>query len=122
MARFYDANNQLMRGDQLFVRCFLEGTGPLKGQYRRIIMQDDGILLVSDANDGTFTGWHEFTYEDVRFWRIYVIAQDVNAAQPNMTPEEVAKIIGRMIRTHQLTINFAPGQCPFVPDGYVHVL
>ena len=45
----------------------------------------------------------------------HVVAQDVNDAQPAMTPEEAAQIIGGQIRTPQLTVNFQGGTCPKVP-------
>jgi len=46
----------------------------------------------------------------------------VNNAQPDMSPEEAAQIIGGMILTHQLTVSFEGGTCPLVPDGDVHVI
>ena len=77
-------------------------------------------------NDGTYTG--DFQYEvhagaPVKgLWTYYVIAQDVNHATPDMTPEQAAQIIGGMVVTHQLTIDFNGGTCPFVPDGHVNVI
>jgi hypothetical protein len=53
---------------------------------------------------------------------MYVFAQDVNTATEDMMPEEAVKIIGGMLLTHQLTVNFTGGTCPLVPDGYVHVI
>lgn len=85
-------------------------------------MQDDGVGPDSNANDGVYTGRHFFSSKDQGFWQIYVIAQDVNNAQSDMSPEDAAKIIGGMIVTHQLTITFEGGTCPVVPDGDVHVI
>jgi len=39
-----------------------------------------------------------------------------------MEPEEAAKIIGGMVLTHQLTINFDAGECPLVADGHVQMV
>jgi hypothetical protein len=119
---FFGPDDKSFRAEQLFVQCFLVGQGSLKGQFRRFIMQDDGISPDEAPSDGVYTGIHWFTQEDSGFWHIYVIAQDVNYAQPNMTPDEAAKIIGGMVLTHQLTINFSGGTCPLVPDGDVHVI
>jgi hypothetical protein len=125
--RFYVGGNKIkggefFRGSQLYVQCFLVGIGPLQGRYIRFLMQDSGIHPDIDANDGTYTGIHYFAPEDHGFWQIYVIAQDVNDAQPDLTPEQAAQIIGGFVRTHQLTIDFQGGTCPHVPDGEVHVL
>jgi hypothetical protein len=51
-----------------------------------------------------------------------VIAQDVNNAQPDMSPEDAAQIIGGMVLTNQLVITFDQDECPFVPDGFVNVI
>jgi hypothetical protein len=121
--QFFGADEKPFRGEDLFVQCFLVGKGPLKGRYHRFIMQDNGSHPDVKSNDGIYTCIFHFDAEkDQGYWMIYVVAQDVNNAQPNMTPEEAAQIIGGMISTHQLTISFQGGTCPFVPDGYVHVI
>lgn len=46
----------------------------------------------------------------MRSWpAVYVLAQDINTAQPDMTPEQQAQIIGGMLLTHQVTIDFHGG-------------
>jgi hypothetical protein len=124
-ARFFDTNGQLMRGGQLFVQCFL--TGP-NGEFRQFVLQDDGAEQDAKPSDGEYTGTYNFV-GDVRrnpatkgVWNYFVIAQDVNAATPDMTPEQAAQIIGGMVLTHQLTIDFSGGTCPFTPDGHVNVV
>ena len=47
---------------------------------------------------------------------------DVNRAQPDLPPEEAAKIIGGMLLTDQVTIDLQGGTCPLVPDGDLHVI
>lgn len=118
-AEFYDADNKIFKGDQLFVQCFLIGPA---GQWRRFTLQDNGVSVDDKANDGTYTGATRFSIEDVGLWKYFVIAQDINQAQPDMKPEQAAQLIGGMLLTHQLTITFDGGTCPLVPDGDVNVL
>jgi len=109
-------------GDDLFVLCTLEGQGPLKGQSRRFLLQDNGVVPDEHANDGIYTGKLAFADVDKGFWKIYVTAQDVNNAQAHMQQDDAAKIIGGILLTHQVTIKFQGGTCPLVPDGQVHVI
>lgn len=120
-ASFYDADNKQFKGNQLFVQCFLIGPN---GQWRKIIMQDNGMPMNADqkANDGIYTGRHTFSTVDKGVWTYFVVAQDVNNANPDMEPEEAAQIIGGMVLTNQLTITFEGGECKFVPDGHVNVI
>jgi len=119
-ARFFDAEGNLYRGNQLFVQCILAGPN---GESRRFLLQDDGEEIDKEADDDTYSGRHWFRPErDHGLWLFYVIAQDVNHAQPDMDPEEAAQIIGGFVVTHQLTISFNGGTCDFVPDGHVQVL
>lgn len=120
-AKFFDANDALFKGGQLFVQCFLIGPN---GQWRKIILQDNGMPMNADkkANDGIYTGRHFFSTNDKGLWTYFVIAQDINTAQPDMEPEEAAQIIGGMVITNQLTITFDGGQCALVPDGHVNVI
>jgi hypothetical protein len=120
-AQFFDANNKQFKGEQLFVQCFLIGPA---GQLRKLVMQDNGQALNADkkANDGIYTGRHFFSTNDKGLWTYFVIAQDINTANPDMEPEEAAQIIGGMVLTNQLTITFDGGTCPLVPDGHVNVI
>jgi hypothetical protein len=121
-ARFLGPGGEAFRGEQLFVQCFLIGPA---GQYVVFPLQDGGIFPDETANDGTYTGIFQFATQDKNprgIWTYFVVAQDVNAAQPNMTPEQAAQYIGGMVLTHQLTIDFSGGTCPFVPDGHVSVI
>lgn len=118
-ARFEDADGKRFAGNDLFVQCFL--TGP-NGEWIRIAMNDDGLDRDDKPGDGVYSGRHYFRGDDAGLWRYFVIAQDVNQATPNMTPEEAAQIIGGMVVTHQLTISFGDDECAFVPDGHVNVV
>jgi len=118
-AQFYDATNKLFKGNQLFVQCYLIGPA---GQFRRFILEDNGQFPDDKANDGTYTGRYQFTIEDKGIWTYFVLAQDVNTANPNLDPEQAAQIIGGMLLTGQITIGFEGGTCPLVPDGHVNVI
>jgi hypothetical protein len=120
-AEFFDKEANQLKGGELFVQCFLIGPN---GEYRKIQMQDDGISPDEKASDGTYTGIYFFAKEKKPegIWTYYVIAQDVNNAQPDMSPEEAAQIIGGLVVTHQLVITFDEDNCPFIPDGHVNVI
>lgn len=119
-ARFFGKDDELLRGQELYVQCILVGPS---GEYRRFALTDDGIEADAEAGDGTYCGSHWFRGKsEAGLWVYFVIAQDVNSAQPDMAPEEAAQIIGGLVRTHQLTIDFTGGTCEFVPDGHVQVV
>jgi hypothetical protein len=118
---FFSGQDKIMRGGQLFVKCFL--VGPDSGNnVISFLMQDSGIYPDSEAGDGIYTGIYRFSEKQKGLWKIYVIAQDINNAQPDMTPDEAAQIIGGMVLTGQLTITFDGGTCKHVPDGDVNVI
>jgi len=123
--QFFDSRGGLLQGGQLFVQCFMVGPA---GQFVQFLMQDDGNRPDDKPNDGVYTGSFDFLREVSKdptargIWTYYVIAQDVNLATPDLTPEEAAQIIGGMVVTHQLVIDFDGGSCPFVPDGHVNVI
>lgn len=50
-ASFWDVDEQLMRGDLLFVQCF---TFAPNGDLVRIQMPDDGIRPDNEASDGVY--------------------------------------------------------------------
>ena len=120
-ARFRDAAGDLFTGDQLFVQCFLVGPS---GAWHRYIMQDDGIWPDTSPNNGAYCAYVDFRRikAEPGTWLYYVIAQDVNHAQSDMSPEEAAQIIGGMVLTHQLTLSFTEDECPIIPDGHVLVV
>jgi hypothetical protein len=119
--KFYDTKEALLRGSQLFVKCYLQRASDNK--IISFVMQDDGQKGIDDkANDGTYTGIYYFNREEAGLWKIYVFAQDVNNAREDMEPEEAAQIIGGMLLTNQLTVDFTGGTCPLVADGDVNVI
>jgi hypothetical protein len=121
-AKFTGPGGKLYVGSQLFVQCFL--IGPV-GQVRKFLLEDNGAggrFGDATANDGIYTGGWQFTVEDRGLWTFFVIAQDVNDATPDVTPEQAAQIIGGMVVSHQFSITFEGGTCPLVPDGHVNVV
>jgi hypothetical protein len=119
-AKFYDEKEKLLRGSQLFVKCFLQRKSDNK--IITFMLEDNGNRPDVEPNDGVYTGTHYFSEADDGFWKMYVIAQDINNANENMTPDEAAQIIGGQVLTHQLTIEYSGGTCPLVPDGDLHVI
>jgi hypothetical protein len=118
-ASFFDEDGKQFFGSRLFVQCFLCGPA---GQWRRFVLQDNGRQGDRQSSDGVFTGYTTFGGHDRGLWTYFVIAQDVNSAQPDMKPEEAAQIIGGFVRTHQLTITLGGGECALIPDGHVNVI
>ncbi|MCJ8166064.1 hypothetical protein MKJ04_14550 [Pontibacter sp. E15-1] len=119
-AKFFDQGGQQLKGNALFAQCFLIGPN---GQYESFVLQDDGANPDSAASDGVYTGIYFFNqkHKPQGLWTYFVIAQDVNNAQPEMSPEDAAQIIGGMVLTHQLTLTFTNEECALVPDGHVQV-
>jgi hypothetical protein len=120
--KFKGPGGVVYKGAELFVQCFLIGPS---GQLGKFLLEDNGAggrLGDVTANDGVYTGGYQFTVDDVGVWTFLVIAQDINDATPNMTPDQAGQIIGGMVLTHQLSITFEGGTCPLVPDGHVHVV
>ncbi|MFT4023685.1 MAG: hypothetical protein QM664_07875 [Flavihumibacter sp.] len=118
-ASFYDENEKLLVGNQLFVKCFLVHTS---GKVIELILEDNGLTPDVTANDGIYAAKRYFSRDEVGRWKFLVIAQDVNHAKENMDPEEAAQIIGGMLLTSQLSISFSGGTCSLVPDGDVEVI
>ena len=118
-AEFYDADNKQFKGSQLFVQCFLVGPA---GQLVKFALQDNGLQADAAASDGVYTGAYRFTTKDKGLWKYFVLAQDINTADPNLKPDEAAQIIGGMLLTDQLSITFAGGVCPLIADGDVNVI
>ena len=59
-ARFFDTNDKLLRGGELFVQCFLIGPA---GQLVQFLLQDDGNRPDDKPSDGVYTGEHDFLRE-----------------------------------------------------------
>lgn len=119
-AKFFDKDEKEKRGNELFVKCFLQRKSDNK--IITFLLQDDGNNADEKANDGVYTGTYLFDAADDGYWRVIVAAQDVNYADESLAPDDAAQIIGGQLLTHQLTINYEGGTCPLVPDGELHVI
>ncbi len=119
-ASFYDGDEKLFKGEQLFVKCFLVHVD--SGRGIDFMLEDNGSNPDRKKNDGKYTGIHYFNSHDAGRWHFYVVAQDINHANEEMSPEDAAKIIGGMVLTNQTSITFTGGTCSLVPDGDVHVI
>jgi hypothetical protein len=118
-ARFFDQDGNLITDNRLFVQCFLCGPN---GEYIWFPLLDDGVLDDEKANDGVYTGIYSFGNVPCGIYKYFVIAQDINTATTDLNPADAAKIIGGMVLTGQLTIDFSGGTCSLVPDGHVNVI
>lgn len=128
-AQFTRDTGKLYRADDLHVFALI--TAP-EGYAFRIPLLDDGIFADENAADGVYTGSLDFgmAYEELLRvkqkyrgkWQIFVFAQDVNDATPDMKPEEAAQHIGGMVVASALKVTLDPtGPCPVVPDRTVIV-
>jgi hypothetical protein len=119
--RFEGPSGHVYSGSDLFVQCFLCGPA---GQYVVIPMLDDGQHPDRVASDGWYTGSYWFSRDKSPrgIWTYFVVAQDMNTASTDLTPDEAAQIIGGQVLTGQLTLTFSGGTCPLVPDGHVNVV
>jgi hypothetical protein len=70
------------RGDLEEMQCYLIGP---TNQFRKFALQDNGVGIDSAANNGTFTGGTFFGSDDLGLWKYFVLAQDVNNANLDLT-------------------------------------
>jgi hypothetical protein len=120
-AKLFDADGNLFHGGNLFVQGFLVGPS---GEWYRFTLQDDGLFPDDAASDGEYSGTFNFRHVKAQkgLWEYFIIAQDVNDADPDLSPQQAAQIIGGMVLTNQLTISFTEDECRFVADGHVMVV
>lgn len=127
-ARFKRTNDELYTGEDLYAFSLLRSPNDM---YFFINLSDDGIEYDEQANDGTYTG--SIHLEKVYGlhpnivlegdWRIYVFAQDVNDAAPDMPPQVAATRIGGNMIASGLQITFDPSlPCPLEAQATVKVV
>lgn len=129
-ARFKKENGKLFFGEDLYAFSLLRSP---EGMYFLVNLTDDGIEHDIKPNDGTYTGSihlervyrillkHKLKLEGL--WRIYVFAQDVNNATPDMLPEIAAQRIGGFMVASGLQITFDPTlPCPLQAQAMVTVV
>jgi hypothetical protein len=129
-ARFKREDGQLFRGEDLYAFALLRSPDDM---YFLVDLVDDGIQHDDQPNDGTYTGAihleqvyrillrHKLKLEGL--WRVYVFAQDVNNATPDMLPEIAAQRIGGFMVASGLQITFDPSlPCPLQAQATVTVI
>jgi len=129
-ARFKRENGKLFVGEDLYAFSLLRSPDDM---YFLVNLTDDGIEHDEQPNDGTYTGSihlervyrillkHKLKLEGL--WRVYVFAQDVNNATPDMLPHIAAERIGGFMVASGLQITFDPTlPCPLQAQATVTVV
>ncbi len=129
-SRFKREDGKLFDGEDLYAFSLLRSPDDV---YFLVDLVDDGIGPDEQPNDGTYTGSihleeayrhllkHKLKLEGL--WRVYVFAQDVNHATPDMLPEIAAKQIGGFMVASGLKITFDPTlPCPLQAQAAVTVV
>jgi hypothetical protein len=129
-ARFSREDGKLFTGDSLYAFSLLRSPDNM---YFLVDLADDGIEQDEQPNDGTYTGsihleevYKVLLRQKLRLeglWRVYVFAQDVNDATPDMLPQIAAKRIGGFMVASALQITFDPTlPCPLQAQAAVTVI
>jgi hypothetical protein len=129
-ARFMRKGGKLFAGEDLYAFCMLASPD---GLFFFVPLLDDGIDEDAQANDGTYTGsihleklYRILLQKGLKLeglWKVYVFAQDVNDATPDMLPEIAATRIGGFVVASALHITFDPTlPCPLQAQATVMVV
>lgn len=129
--RFKRESGKLFFGQDLYAFALLRS--PDNGMYFLIDLLDDGISPDEKANDGTYTGsinleaaYRILIKNKLKLegkWTVYVFAQDVNDATPDMQPDIAAQHIGGFMVASALKISFDPTlPCPLEAQATVEVV
>jgi hypothetical protein len=121
---------KLFAGEDLYAFCMLASPDDL---FFFVPLLDDGIDEDAQANDGTYTGsihlekvYRILLKEGLKLeglWKVYVFAQDVNDATPDMLPEIAATHVGGYVVASSLQITFDPTlPCPLRSQATVMVV
>ena len=129
-ARFKREDGKLFVGEYLYAFSLLRSPDDM---YFLVDLADDGIQHDEKPNDGTYTGSihleevyrillkHNLKLEGL--WRVYVFAQDVNDATPDMLPQIAAKRIGGFMVASGLQLTFdSTLPCPLQAQATVTVV
>lgn len=129
-SRFNNVDGELFAGEDLYVFALLRSPDDM---YFLVDLGDDGIEYDEKQNDGTYTG--AIHLEEIYplllknklkldgIWRVYVFAQDVNDATPEMLPQIAAQRIGGFMVASGLQITFDSSlPCPLEAQAIVTVV
>jgi hypothetical protein len=128
--RFRRGGGDLFKGEALYAFYLLRSPDNL---YFVVHLGDDGEGHDNTANDGTYTGGVDFKelYPTILhrkgkldgFWHVYVFAQDVNHATPDMLPQVAAQQVGGFVVASGIQVTFDPSlPCPLQSHAVVHVI
>lgn len=127
---FKREDGKFFSGDDLYAFCLLRSPDDM---YFLIALVDDGINADKKPNDGIYTGSihlenvypvllkHKLRLEGL--WRVYVFAQDVNGATPDMLPQIAAQQIGGFMVASAVQVKFDPMlPCPLQAQAAITVV
>jgi len=128
--RFQRTEGKYFSGSDLYAFALLRSPD---GLYFRMDLLDDGIDFDTAPNDTTYTGsiHLESLYKILLkrnlslegIWKVYVFAQDVNNATPDMRPEIAATHIGGFMVASAVTLTFDPSlPCPLQAQASINVI
>ena len=129
-SRFKREDGKLFTGEDLYAFALLRSPDDM---YFLVDLVDDGIEHDEKPNDGTYTGaihleeiYKILLKNNLKLdgvWRVYVFAQDVNSATPEMLPQVAAQRIGGFMVASGLQITFDPSlPCPLEAQAIVTVV
>ncbi len=129
-SRFKKDDEKLFVGEDLYAFALLRSPDDM---YFMVDLLDDGIDYDEKPNDGTYTGtinleevYRRLLKQKLKIeglWRVYVFAQDVNNATPDMLPQIAAQRIGGFMVASGLQITFDPSlPCPLQAQATVNVV
>lgn len=135
--KFFHEDGPLFKGIELY--AFALVVSPSNVSFR-VPLLDDGINFDKKANDGCYTGsldWNIITRKHYReletkdkrieemltgIWKIYIYAQDINDASPDMEPTVAATHIGGMMVASATEIRLDGSlPCPLTSDATIEV-
>lgn len=129
-AKFHKTDGKYFFGSDLYAFALLQSPDRL---YFRMDLLDDGIDFDEDPNDGTYTGsihleslYKILLKQNLKLegiWKVYVFAQDVNDATPDMLPEVAATHIGGFMVASAVNLTFDPSlPCPLQAQASINVV
>ncbi|MCP4717880.1 MAG: hypothetical protein GY860_00360 [Desulfobacteraceae bacterium] len=127
---FVNEAGKLFAGEDLYAFSLLRSPDDM---YFLVSLEDNGIEHDENPNDGAYTG--AIHLEEVYslllknklklegIWSVYVFAQNVNNATPDMLPQIAARTIGGFMVASGLQITFDPSlPCPLEAQAKVKVI
>ncbi|MCP4487185.1 MAG: hypothetical protein GY820_07695 [Gammaproteobacteria bacterium] len=129
-AKFQKTEGKYYLGPDLYAFALLQSPD---GLYFRMDLLDDGIDFDEDPDDGTYTGsinmkslYRVLLKRNLKLegvWKVFVFAQDINDATPDMLPEVAATHIGGFMVASAIHLTFDPSlPCPLKAQASINVV